>query len=175
MLSSKYPSADWQVLSDGLKSIHESPADGFAIYYNMAAWRLANDMRDYIYFYSDADIDGALDTYFIPGWEVLFEKEDTVPSSLFEVSYPDDNVLSLKAYPVPSAEITTFAFTIHQACKVKLAVYDLQGKEVEILIADIGYQPGEYSFSWKNKEIKSGIYFARMNASNEIAVIKIIK
>jgi hypothetical protein len=174
LLAIQYPSIDCQVLSDGLEYIHEVPPDGSAINYNKEAWKLANDMRDYVYYYPDADVNGALDTYFIPRWEAIFTKEDTVPTALFRESGSDANSLSLKAYPVPFHETVAFAFTIHRVCDVRLAVYDLQGKEVEIVINNMTYRPGKYSISWKGRGINSGIYFVLMNAGNTMERIKII-
>jgi len=51
------------------------------------------------------------------------------------------------------------------ASNVKLAVYDLLGREVEVLI-DEYKAPGTYSATWDATGMPSGVYFFRLMAGD---------
>jgi hypothetical protein len=72
-------------------------------------------------------------------------------------------------YPNPFNPTTRIQFSVPETEKVRLEVYDIQGKLIKTLVDYDLYQPGSYEVSWngldnKGNKVASGIYFAKMNA-----------
>lgn len=67
-------------------------------------------------------------------------------------------------YPNPFNPSTVIQYTIPQAGKVKLTVYDVQGRIIELLVD--GYkQPGQYVIEFQPVNLASGIYFYQLNVN----------
>lgn len=87
--------------------------------------------------------------------------------------------LSLKQnYPNPFNPTTTIEFGVPTHGPVTLTIYDVMGHEVTQLV-DSEFAPGTYSFRWngidKNaKQVDSGLYFARINASGVEQIVKMM-
>ena len=72
-------------------------------------------------------------------------------------------------YPNPFNPSTKINFAVPQTEKVRLDVYDIQGKLIKSLVDYDLYQPGNYSVEWNGrdnhgKNVASGIYFVKMQA-----------
>jgi hypothetical protein len=52
---------------------------------------------------------------------------------------------------------------------VKLAVYDLLGRQVTVLVDEVK-QPGTYVTRWSARGMSSGVYYCRMTAGSFVAV-----
>jgi hypothetical protein len=69
--------------------------------------------------------------------------------------------------PNPSRGLTSVEFTVPRAASVKVAVLDVQGREVATL-ASGNHAPGRYSLTWTGevhgRRAASGLYFVRMQA-----------
>jgi hypothetical protein len=64
-------------------------------------------------------------------------------------------------YPNPFNPATTIRFQVSGVTRVKLAVYDVLGREVAVLVD--GEKPaGAYAFTWDAKGMSSGTYFYRL-------------
>ena len=67
--------------------------------------------------------------------------------------------------PNPARQKTTISFQLPQSSEVKLAVYDVTGRLVEILKK--GWcQPGVHKVEWNVKNASAGVYFCRLIAGN---------
>ena len=73
-------------------------------------------------------------------------------------------------YPNPFNPSTTLGYTIagpgHEAIGtswVKLAVYDMLGREVAVLVNE-KKEPGNYTVTWNAAGMASGLYFYRLQA-----------
>lgn len=87
-----------------------------------------------------------------------------------EISVPLNFVLE-QNYPNPFNPSTTIRYSIPQAGNVKLALYDLLGNEVAVLVDE--YRPaGRYETEFNaqqsinHKQLSSGIYFYRMSTGD---------
>ena len=70
-----------------------------------------------------------------------------------------------KSFPNPFNPTTELTYTIPASGEVSLTIYDIQGREVDVLLG--GYQSsGEHSIVWDAKNLPSGIYFARLSSTN---------
>jgi hypothetical protein len=72
-------------------------------------------------------------------------------------------------YPNPFNPSTKIQFAVPETEKVRVEVYDIQGKLINTLVDYELYQPGKYEVSWNGLDnmgnrVSSGIYFAKMQA-----------
>jgi uncharacterized delta-60 repeat protein len=75
-----------------------------------------------------------------------------------ELSQP---LISLLNYPNPVKNVTTIKFAIPFPAKVKLCVYDVNGKEITVLI-DKQLQAGSHEVKWNGSNYPSGTYFYKL-------------
>jgi hypothetical protein len=69
------------------------------------------------------------------------------------------------AYPNPFNPSTTIRFDVMEEVKVKLEVYDLNGRLVST-INNKTLEPGYYQMSWDASQFASGPYFVRLSAGS---------
>lgn len=68
-------------------------------------------------------------------------------------------------YPNPFNPLTSIRFELPRSERVKLAVYDMLGREVGLL-ADGVYSPGTHTFNWDASNFSSGIYIYSLETSS---------
>jgi hypothetical protein len=69
-------------------------------------------------------------------------------------------------YPNPFNPSTTMRYGLPEASTVELIVYDVLGREVAVLAR--GYtEAGYHTASWGSPNLASGVYFARLIASDQ--------
>jgi len=66
-------------------------------------------------------------------------------------------------YPNPFNPSTTVRYSVPESGPVKLTVYDINGREVAILL-DESKEPGRYALTYDIRGLGSGIYFYRLQA-----------
>ncbi len=77
------------------------------------------------------------------------------------------------AYPNPFNPVTNLRFDLPEAARVKLEVYDLQGRVVAELVN--GHRDaGVHEVTWNASNLSSGMYFYRIQAGDFSAVQKVI-
>ncbi len=74
-------------------------------------------------------------------------------------------------YPNPFNPTTKITFSIPQASKVHLTVYDVLGREVMTLV-DEHREAGSYEVFFDGKNLSSGIYFYRLKAGDKVKIHK---
>ena len=77
------------------------------------------------------------------------------------------------AYPNPFNATVTIPFALPQASEVRLAVYDILGREVAVLAAG-DFPAGVHSVSWTRADGGSGIYFVKLTAPSRTMTMKIV-
>ena len=83
-------------------------------------------------------------------------------------------LFSLKQnYPNPFNPITKIQFDVMKTENVKITVFDIAGKELEVLV-DKRMQPGTYEVEWSGEKYASGIYFYRMQAGDYVETRKMV-
>jgi YVTN family beta-propeller protein len=75
---------------------------------------------------------------------------------------------ALLGFPNPFSRTTTIRFAIHKREHVRLAVYDVTGRLVRVLV-DADLAPSTYSVAWDGtdgdrRRVASGVYFCKINA-----------
>ncbi|MDP2038271.1 MAG: T9SS type A sorting domain-containing protein, partial [Ignavibacteria bacterium] len=74
-------------------------------------------------------------------------------------------------YPNPFNPSTTIKFSLPKDGIVKLSVFNILGQEVGSLVN--GFKPaGSYSVSWNAGNLSSGMYFYRLETSNNVITKK---
>lgn len=68
-------------------------------------------------------------------------------------------------YPNPFNPETKISFGLPQAQNVKLAIYDMTGKEVSLLVNG-NLNAGSYEYTFDGSNLNSGVYFYRLTAGN---------
>jgi hypothetical protein len=88
------------------------------------------------------------------------------------IDIPDGFVL-FAVYPNPFNSTTTISFGLGLPAPTRLMLYDLSGREVRTLFK--GYkQAGFHSANLNAGDLSSGIYFVRLNASNQVFTQKVM-
>jgi hypothetical protein len=82
------------------------------------------------------------------------------------------------SFPNPFSSSTSVAFDLPAPCRVRLDVYTVDGRHVAT-VSDGLVEPGQRSITWNGRDDRgrpatSGIYFARLEASGEVAVQKVV-
>lgn len=70
-------------------------------------------------------------------------------------------------YPNPFNPSTKIKFDVPKLSDVKLTVYDISGKEMEVLINN-KLSPGSYEFKWDASKLSSSAYFYRIQSQDFI-------
>ncbi len=76
-------------------------------------------------------------------------------------------------YPNPFNPVTTIEFSLTQSDMISLKIYDLLGKELEILFNEFCHT-GEYKVEWNAEDFPSGIYLCRLEAGDFVETRKLI-
>jgi N-acetylneuraminic acid mutarotase len=69
--------------------------------------------------------------------------------------------ISFQIYPNPAEDHATIQLTLPQSSHVYIKVYDVSGKEIEVLL-DAELQQGEHSLQIKTHHFSKGVYMVRM-------------
>jgi len=96
----------------------------------------------------------------------------TVKDQVKVKNYPD-NIELFTNYPNPFNPDTKIKFSLFQNEHIRLAVYDVLGKEVEIL-TDSQKSRGTHYFQFNASGLASGIYFFRLHTGSKILTKKML-
>lgn len=104
--------------------------------------------------------------------EILAVFEEGVDTGLVSEELPSEFVLS-QNYPNPFNPVTVINYQIPVVSDVRLEVYDLLGRSVEVLVNQ-ELQPGQYSVSFDATQLSSGTYILRLIADGQIFTKKMM-
>ncbi len=76
------------------------------------------------------------------------------------------------AYPNPSSTATALGLDVPEAARVRLAVYDVLGREVAVLL-DRRVEAGHYTVRFDGAGLARGVYLVRMQAGGVSAVRRV--
>ncbi len=110
----------------------------------------------------------------------MFGGSGSGPQSLMAYDNYDFNtsLLTHTLFPNPFNNSTTIRYSLPYSSKVKLLVYDVQGRAIRTLINET-QQIGVYEQIWDAKDcdgekVPNGIYFYRIETENESVVNKVV-
>lgn len=87
-------------------------------------------------------------------------------SSEIHADVPQELTLA-QNYPNPFNPSTTIAFTLPEQSEVRLAVYDVLGRRVAMLLNE-SRSPGEHMVTWDASTMASGVYIYRLEAAGKV-------
>ncbi|MBN1543253.1 T9SS type A sorting domain-containing protein [candidate division KSB1 bacterium] len=76
-------------------------------------------------------------------------------------------------YPNPFNPMTTIHYSLAQATSVKLTVYDITGRKVDILVNE-KQRSGDYNVVWDAQRIPSGLYIFQLQAGSGVQSRKMV-
>jgi DNA-binding beta-propeller fold protein YncE len=115
-------------------------------------------------------------TYFYK-LEVVLQREASKEFGPVEFTYLAQFALRQNA-PNPFNPATRIAFTIPEACRVQLFIYDAAGRQIKALV-DRRLQADHYEVLWdgtnnRGTRVASGVYFYRLEAGRHAATRKMV-
>lgn len=85
----------------------------------------------------------------------------------------EENAVLLGNFPNPFNPTTTIAYDVREAQQVRLAVWDLSGQQVRLLVNRV-QQPGHYEVRFDATDLPSGTYFVRLSTRQSTQSHKMI-
>lgn len=100
----------------------------------------------------------------ISGWENEGPESLTGAPDGFELAEP---------YPNPFNAETALSFKLQTASDVRLAIYDIRGRELAVLVDGFKHA-GTHYYGWNASSAASGVYFVSFNSGGRIDVKKLL-
>ena len=113
-----------------------------------------------------------LDTLNSQNTFIVTLKRSTIGINQISTTIPDKFNL-YNNYPNPFNPKTIITFDIAKSQNVKVRVYDVQGREVALLVNQ-GLSPGKYSVDFNGDRFASGIYFYTLESENIYQVKRMV-
>jgi hypothetical protein len=90
----------------------------------------------------------------------------TVPCKLTNEVFTEqlDKPYELKVAPNPLSYSTTVSFSLDNAEKVSLKIFDINGRLIKVL-ADQIYAEGQHAIEWNPENINAGVYYLQMQTA----------
>lgn len=81
---------------------------------------------------------------------------------------------ALNSYPNPFSKVNTITFSLNQSGHVQLAVFDVMGKQVAMLV-NSNLQAGIHRASFDSQQLAAGIYTLRLIHNGNVLTKKVVK
>lgn len=137
-------------------------------------WPQQEKMGDYYHMVSDeggahlawaSTLNGEQDVYY-----AYIEPEAVGINDLTEES----SNISVSNYPNPFVDKTTIRYSLNTEQIVRLAIYDIFGKEVSVVLNEV-QTPGIHTIQYSNAELPAGIYICKMTAGKYVKSARMVK
>lgn len=104
---------------------------------------------------------------------IIMAEGTSVPETPVINSFP---VELFQNFPNPFNEYTQFQYTINRPTRVRIAIYDIMGREIRTFV-DRMHPPGDYSLTWNgtdhsNRKVAEGIYFYQIRTPDHSKSLK---
>ncbi len=98
---------------------------------------------------------------------------DTINSDINDANALPDNYLVSSNYPNPFNANTVINFNLPSKSSTRVSVYDVLGREVEVLLED-NLNAGKHKVRWQADDYSSGIYFYRIKTDYDLLTKRMI-
>lgn len=126
------------------------------------AWPLPEDLA----YKNTALADAATDGYHLGdlNWFPNDKKKWEADHGLLGVNENKISIFSsLNNYPNPFNGVTTIQYTVKQSANVTMTVYDVYGKQVDVLVNE-NQTSGTYSVQWNGNNLAAGFYVCQLKS-----------
>ena len=82
--------------------------------------------------------------------------------------------LFITSFPNPSNATNTIRYRVETASPLNIAVYDIQGKEIKVLV-NRRHDAGTYTVDWATRNLTPGIYYIVADNGKEQQTVKLVK
>jgi len=106
-------------------------------------------------------------------WNIRGVVETTAPSGIETTTTIPETFSLAQNYPNPFNPSTTINYSVPQAGKVKLAVYNLVGQELAVLVNG-EVSSGMHQAEFNAKSLPSGAYFYKLRSENSASIKKML-
>ena len=79
----------------------------------------------------------------------------------------------IKVYPNPASNYLTIQYSLQNSSTVKIELFDILGKSIKTLLPSTLQSKDNYKTSWQLEDIKSGLYFVKININGSENIIKL--
>ena len=162
--------------------IDASPGCGLLFKVNRAGemlWYRIFPGRDWSHSYNAAGVSTITEGGYVQGlvtqsssMTLVRYSTDSVASASPSAPMPREFILS-SAYPNPFNSTTTISYLLPKSSKVKVEVFDVTGRRVQVLENKI-LQAGEHQTIFDGTGLATGIYFTRIRAGDFVKTQKMI-
>jgi hypothetical protein len=97
---------------------------------------------------------------------------DAIRPDALEAELPFEFSLA-QNHPNPFNPLTEISYSLREAVDVRLTVYDIAGREVELLVAE-NQNAGRYTVNFKADKLAAGLYFYKLEAGSFSSVKKMV-
>ena len=87
--------------------------------------------------------------------------------------YPAGESAAIEIHPNPASGVTVIRYMVPAAGIVRLALYDLQGRQVASLIEE-RREKGEHEYQFNGADLPRGIYYCRLSIAGRILTRKLV-
>jgi len=105
-------------------------------------------------------------------YDGTYEYSPEISVTLGKIMLPDEFTLH-KNYPNPFNPTTTISYEIVEQSFTTMIIYDMQGKEIEVLV-NKNQTPGKYKIKFNGDNLASGVYFCKLTSGNNTQLIKML-
>jgi hypothetical protein len=120
-------------------------------------------------------ISGATTSYGSGNHDVYVMKILSEPTNVFNngITWTPDYFVLHSNYPNPFNASTNISFELSESAIVRLAVYDLLGRQLTTL-ANEYLESGRYNYNYIASDLSSGIYFYRLVVDNAVKTARMV-
>ena len=106
-------------------------------------------------------------------YQAVLDRYNSVVVGVEQISALPAEFSLAQNYPNPFNPSTIIEYSITNANEVQLAVYDIIGREIAVLVNE-NQSPGTYKVDFDAAQLSSGVYFYKLKAGNNVVTKKMI-
>jgi hypothetical protein len=99
---------------------------------------------------------------------------EMTPTSIDYTAELPGEFFALSNYPNPFNAKTTIIYSLLEAAKINLKIYDMLGRKVETLVENRTYSAGEHTIIWNASRLASGIYYYRIETNERSQINRML-
>ena len=111
--------------------------------------------------------------YQVLAGEMVYKTDSYTVVSLGNAADIPEEFGIISASPNPFNSVTRITYTLPEASRISMSVYNTVGQLVSVLVDD-KYEAGSYTATWDAESMATGVFFIRLEASGLTTVRKVV-